>query len=176
MPAVSMAATELPDPILATWLENTGSLTARLKALGGRFEVTLLAEGRTPAAEAGPGWRQGDALWHREVLLKLDGVAWVYALTEVPMATLAAGHIDFRRLGEQPLGEVLFTHPQMRRGPLVVHHYGGQSRPADVARQLGQPATLGLWGRGRQFFLAERPLRVNEVFLPAAQQALGAAK
>ncbi|SHI02647.1 chorismate--pyruvate lyase family protein [Ferrimonas marina] len=173
MQALDLAPEPAPSPALALWLRDPNSLTLRLKSLCRRFDVERLREWRGPAMRAGPDWQQGDPLWHREVLLKLDGVPWVYALTEVPLATFAAGDIDFQNLGSQPLGEALFGASQMRRGPVEVARYAMDSRPAMVALSVGQQPVEGLWGRGRTFRLSGRALRVNEVFLPYAEQRLG---
>ncbi|MBY6187914.1 chorismate lyase [Marinobacter hydrocarbonoclasticus] len=162
-------------PALASWLQDRNSLTLRLKTQCRRFEVKLLGEWRGPADEDGPGWRLGDALWHREVLLLLDGVPWVYALTEVPLATFAAGDIDFQGLGDRPLGELLFTNDALNRGKLLITRHDRHSRAGELAMELGQAYHHPLWGRSRHFTLSGRPLRVNEIFLPAAETALGGA-
>lgn len=170
-----IAAMEQPlPPALASWLQDRNSLTLRLKTQCRQFDVQRLAEGRELALDSGPGWQVGDPLWQREVLLLLDGVPWVYALTEVPLATLAAGDIDFPSLGERPLGELLFTNDRLSRGELHLTRHDHKSRAGRVALQLGQNFSEPLWGRSRQFTLSGRPLRVNEIFLPAAEQALKA--
>ncbi|MBY5994066.1 chorismate--pyruvate lyase family protein [Ferrimonas balearica] len=161
-------------PALASWLQDKNSLTLRLKTQCRQFDVRRLGEWRAPAAQEGPGWQAGDPLWHREVLLLLDGVPWVYALTEVPLATFAAGDIDFQTLGERPLGELLFATDSLSRGSLTFTRHDVDSRAGQVALELGQPLSHPLWGRSRQFTLSDRPLRVNEIFLPAAERALGA--
>lgn len=161
-------------PALASWLQDRNSLTLRLKTQCRRFDVQRLGEWRDLAESDGPGWQMGEPLWHREVLLLLDGVPWVYALTEVPLATFAAGDIDFQGLGERPLGELLFTSDTLSRGKLLITRHDRESRAGQVALELGQSFEHPLWGRSRQFTLSGRPLRINEIFLPAAEQALTA--
>ncbi|USD37758.1 MULTISPECIES: chorismate lyase [Ferrimonas] len=168
-PAVNL---EQPPKKLLPWLQDKGSLTLKLKALCRNFEVELLQEGVLPAAQPGPGWALGQPIWQREVLLKLDGVAWVYANTEVPMSTLDASEIDFASLGRQPLGERLFAASNLVRGPLKVCHYGDNSTAVWQARRLGFQAQEGLWGRQREFELQHRCLRISEVFLPSSYSTL----
>ncbi|QIZ78368.1 chorismate--pyruvate lyase family protein [Ferrimonas lipolytica] len=170
--AVELAQQPMSPSHMDHWLTDKSSLTLRLKALCRRFEVTLLGEWQQPAQQDGVGWCCGDPLWLREVLLCLDGVPWVYALTEIPLSTLNHTEVDFTALGNRPLGEVLFSHQQMRAGQLTVNHYDAHSRPAQLAAELGQAPNSPLWGRSRDFALAGKPLRVNEVFLPVAEQRL----
>ncbi|TKB47602.1 chorismate lyase [Ferrimonas sediminicola] len=162
----------LPPGKLLPWLQDKGSLTLKLKALCRRFEVEPLQEGVGPALQPGPGWDLGQSLWQRVVLLKLDGVPWVYAITEVPGSTLASSTIDFPNLGNQPLGERLFASGSLVRGPLQVCRYGGRSSASLQAKKLGYPVADGLWGRQREFELEGQSLRVSEVFLPPAYQTL----
>lgn len=174
-----MLASELsPQPIapaaLLHWLTDKSSLTLRLKALCRRFEVKLLRQWQQQATSAGTGWQVGDRLWLREVLLCLDGQPWVYALTEVPVSSLENLDVDLTCLGTRPLGEVLFNHQKMQAGALQVQFFDGQSRPVTVAKCNGQVPETGLWGRSRDFTILGQPLRVNEVFLPTAEQRLGA--
>ncbi|WP_417348096.1 chorismate--pyruvate lyase family protein [Ferrimonas sp.] len=161
-----------PPAKLLPWLQDKGSLTLKLKALCRRFEVELLQEGVGPAVQPGPGWELGQPIWQRVVLLKLDGVPWVYAITEVPRATLECSEIDFPNLGNQPLGERLFASVNLVRGPLQVCRYGERSSAGTQAKRLGYPVAEGLWGRQREFELAGRSLRVSEVFLPPAYETL----
>lgn len=163
-----------PPPCLDPWLEDRDSLTARLKRHCRIFSVRLLREWQGVAAEAGPDWQVGDILWYREVLLCLDNVPWVFALTEVPQATLDAGAINFKQLGERPLGELLFNNRAMKKGTLEVSRHDHHSRAYQVALFQGQTPQGLLWGRGRHFTLAGHSLRVNEIFLPAAVAHLAA--
>ncbi|GAA4894601.1 chorismate lyase [Ferrimonas pelagia] len=172
MHALDAPLARQPEPILAHWLRDPNSLTLRLKTQCRRFEVVLLQEWHGIARCDSRQWQLGEPLWQREVLLRLDGVAWVYALTEVPQSTLRDSDIDFQNLGRQPLGEALFTAPSMRQGPLQIEHYGPESRAVQIAASIGQTVSDGLWGRSRHFELSGRPLRVNEIFLPAAERAL----
>ena len=55
-------------------------------------------------------------------------------------------------LGERPLGDALFTHPQASRGPIEITQ---------------SPAEGGIWGRRSVFRIAgDAPLLVHEFFLP----------
>lgn len=144
---------------LARWLRDTGSLTAALRTLPGEVSVTLL----------GPAWQAQDAYWQcRQVLLCLDGRPLVWALTRVPCVQLAQVPA-LVTLGDRPLGEWLFSQPDLRREPLVLADFARV--PAFVAALAGWrcPAPNGaLWGR--RSWLSSGPVRLQltEVFLPHA--------
>ncbi|WP_051201997.1 chorismate--pyruvate lyase family protein [Ferrimonas senticii] len=172
-----MLVTELdlevgPSAHFQRWLGDRDSLTEHLRRRCHHFEVELLRQWQQAATESTELWPAGERLWLREVLLHLDGRPWVYAVTEIPLTTLSHGGVDFTLLGTRPLGEVLFSHPQIRPCALTVRQFASDSRAAQLARQHRQPVHQPLWGRSRAFELAGMPLRVNEVFLPIAQQQL----
>ncbi|WP_409421660.1 chorismate lyase [Pseudaeromonas sp. ZJS20] len=151
-------ACALPAP-LARWLRDTGSLTAALRGLPGRFGVTLL----------GPAWQAQDQDWQcRQVLLCLDERPLVWALTRVPREQLDQAPA-LAGLGDRPLGEWLFSQPDLRREPLVLADFAAV--PAFVAALAGwgcPPPTGALWGR--RSWLSSGPVRLQltEVFLPHA--------
>ena len=64
------------------------------------------------------GLRLGAWAWIREVQLLGDGQPWVFARTLIPADTLRGRGRRLTRLGTRPLGEVLFTDPGVRRGPV----------------------------------------------------------
>ncbi|MCD8548880.1 MAG: chorismate lyase [Aeromonadaceae bacterium] len=144
---------------LARWLRDTGSLTAALRGRPGQFSVTLL----------GPSWQAQDAHWQcRQVLLCLDERPLVWALTRLPGAQLAQVPA-LVGLGDRPLGEWLFSQPDLQREPLALADFA--TVPAFVAALADwgcPPPTGALWGR--RSWLSSGPVRLQltEVFLPLA--------
>jgi len=152
----------LPEK-LQPWLLEPASLTARLKAHCQQFRLALLAETTTelpdflwPCLPAISG-----ACVRREVLMSCNQQPAVYAQSWLPESSRRQLH-QLTALGEQPLGEFLFQFPGLRRGPI------------EVARLQLAGATAGIaageyWARRSVFSVADAPLLVAEVFLPAVE-------
>ncbi len=162
--------------VLRQWLRAPGSLSRRLAALGGRFEVQTLRQGparlhRSERAELGA--HAHGRSWVREVLLRLDGVALVWARSVAPRATLAGPWRALLGLGSRPLADLLFNEPRVTRTPLARERLRlcGPLRTR-LARQwlaaTGEPPPRGmLWARSSVFRKHGAPLRVMEVFSPS---------
>ena len=160
------------------WLGATGSLSARLAGAGRRFSVQVLDQGRQKlcrdeARALGlPGPQSG---YVREVLLRVDGVAVVFARSVTPQASSLGPWRAIRGLGSRPLADVLFTRPGIVRGPL---EFAALARISPVQRHAarawqcatGQPVRPGALPARRSVFTRRgAPLLVMEVF--AASQA-----
>jgi len=157
------------------WLQEPRSLTARILRAAGpraRFSLAVLYQGyaRPQRDEAALiGVRPQQRVLVRDVVLKIDGVAVVYAHT-----VLAAGRTRhpwpwLDRIGQKPLGSILFTRPGIRPGP---HHYRRLDRrhalyQAAIRHCATESLPLALPARRACFYLAGSPLLVSEVFLPA---------
>jgi chorismate--pyruvate lyase len=160
--------------VVADWLRDTGSLTARLKGTcRGGFSVRLLDQGwKKPLYSEGRllAMRHGEVAIVREVELMCGEAVWVFARTVIPASSLRGPARRLSMLGTKPLGEVLFSDPQMRRGPIEVARL--QPRHALFATATNALADRPdeLWGRRTIFYLAGMPLLVNEIFLPNIQK------
>lgn len=155
------------------WVGVGGSLTAWLVATGQTFSVQVLRQGRSalhPAEWAAlqlPGGRAG---YVREVLLRLDGAAVVYARSVTTHAASLGPWRALRGLGTRPLAEVLFNHLPAERAPLAFARLKpASSLRRDVARAWRQAAgaptqTGALPARRSVFKRARAPLLVMEVF------------
>lgn len=143
------------------WLAGQGSLTRQLKAYKPGFQLQLLQqqEQQLPAALAAR-WQCRDGL-RREVLMSLAGQPAVFAQSWLPDTTLQALQ-PLARLGEQPLGEYIFTQPDLTRGGIeVICLAQGLQLPAVPAA-----AKAELWGRRSYFSLQQHEFLVQEIFLP----------
>ncbi|MFA7242418.1 MAG: chorismate lyase [Sulfuricellaceae bacterium] len=149
------------------WLLAQGSLTRRIVSRCAAFGVrgVQLQNGWWESAEAGgKGGRQRALL--REVCLYCGATPLVYAHSVLPLASLRGAWQALRRLGDRPLGEVLFSDPQVRRAPLhykKLHPRHWLYRRA--CRYLVAPPPF-LWARRSVFTLNRRTIQVTEVFLP----------
>ncbi|MFN2300393.1 MAG: chorismate lyase [Gammaproteobacteria bacterium] len=143
---------------LQSWLAETGSLTQRLKRhCAGAFDLVVLSEADAPLPvddAATLGLEPGVPVRVREVHMRCDGVPRIHARSLLPHATLAGAGRDLASLGERPLGDALFAHPDMLRGPIEVTDTPG-------------------WGRRSVFSLSGQPVLVTEWFLPALFECEG---
>ena len=154
---------------LHAWLTDRGSLTARLMARCRAFSVQALRQqpARANLDEAGLlrlPHRQLALV--REVALVCDGVPAVFAHSVIDSHHLRTTWRFVAKLGNRPLGAVLFANPRIRRQPLHYHQLDWR-HPLyrQAARHLPKlPATL--WARRSLFTLNAAPLLVTEVFLP----------
>ncbi len=168
LPPAVLGRRRLP-PGLDAWLLDGSSLTRRLQArCRGDFRVRVLAQGWHSPLEnerRALGMRRGALAWVRQVHLLCAGHPWVYARTVIPAATLHGGQRRLLRLGERPLGAMLFADASVRRGPLEVARIlpGQPLYHAALAGAGRQP----IWGRRSLFFFGAQPLLVSEIFLPA---------
>jgi chorismate--pyruvate lyase len=150
------------------WLRHPGSLTARLKRHCDKFAVSPL---KTRLARAHLDERgllelhRPHYAYVREVLLKCDDRAVVFAHSVIPRPHLRGPWNQLTRLGCRPLGETLFANPRIRRTSLafckLAPHHPLQRR----IREYCPDAATQLWARRSQFSLQGRSLMVTEVFI-----------
>lgn len=159
------------SPRQRDWLGFAGSLTERLGHATGRpITVDVLAE------VLGEPWTDEAPIleldrlrgWLREIHLNAGGEAQIFGRSFIPMQTLESLSPRLDRLGETPLGQVLFQLPGLKRRDLQV-------ALLDARHRLYQRATRGLdappcrlWARRSVFEIRHLPLLVTEVFLPGS--------
>lgn len=149
------------------WLADAGSLTERLmQASDGDLRVTVLKQGlEVPRFSERRllGLADRKRAMVREVVLYGNAQPWVFARSILPLTTLTGRLKKLRQLSNQPLGELLFKDPSMRRDPV-------QFACFDAGNRLLPPSVCSIdrasWGRRSVFRLDNKPLLVAEVFLP----------
>lgn len=103
----------------------------------------------------------------REVCLRCDEVAWVYARTVIPRVTLTGATRRLARLRARSLGAFLFADPTLRRGGTEIARLTPRDPLYGLAtRALAAPPGV-LWGRRARFTVHGKALLVSEIFLPA---------
>jgi chorismate--pyruvate lyase len=157
------------------WLGAGGSLSAHLASAGQVFSVQVLKQGRQKLHrdEACALGLLGPAPGYvREVVLRVDGVAVVFARSVTPHASSLGPWRAIRGLGTRPLADILFkrTGLGIARTPLAFTH----AKPASPLRRhvakawhlaTGQPvAARALPARRSVFTRRGAPLLVMEVF------------
>jgi chorismate--pyruvate lyase len=153
-----------------SWLEETGSLTARLRrSAGAGFGVRLLGQCRTKPFHGESVVLHLPSRSHtltREVLLYENNQPLVLARTVIPSQALQGKHCALAKLGNRPLGEVLFAQRSLRRSRLDY----ARIVPMDWLPAIADAYTLEkpLWGRRSLYEIDTVSLLVCEFFLPAA--------
>ncbi len=137
------------------WLYDTGSLTQLLiKKSDGQFRVELVKEEwiRVGSSELRSRFGPVSAtqrFWSRKVVLLGKDTPWVMAHTLIPEHSLQSPLRQVLELQSRPLGEYLFSHPDLIRTDMDI-----------------TPFVDGCWGRRSLFYLFRKPIMVAEFFLP----------
>lgn len=140
------------DNTLADWLFMEGSLTQRFSRYCQQLSITPIRQTfiNSQTADDDGLLPQEPRYWLREIVLYGDGTPWLLARTLIPESTLSGNEQQILHLGTTPLGNYLFTHPQLTRDFIQPGH----------SKQL--------WGRRSRLRLAGKPLLLTELFLSAA--------
>jgi hypothetical protein len=102
------------------------------------------------------------------VRVKCATLSWhtLNAIPPVPLPTLRGRGRHLMHLGSRPLGEVLFTDPHVRRGPMEAACIQVGQRLHRRAFGEWEEGLEPIWGRRSLFRIDDRPLLVCEIFLP----------
>jgi chorismate--pyruvate lyase len=157
-----IGANHPPAEVLA-WLRHTGSLTRLLRQQFGA-SMTLLLDGErwigTSAGEAqllqiSPRLR----CLERRIVLALPDRPLVMGRTVIPITSLRGPWRRLKRLGTRPLGDLLFSHPNVRR-------HAPQMTALNAGHPLFPDLTRRAWARRSLFELDHLPILVYELFRP----------
>jgi chorismate lyase len=157
----------LPDNV-QSWAYETGSLTQRLRDYyGNTIAVTILFhQWRIPFLSERrqlqlPQHRYGLT---REVMLHQQGKPLLLARTIIPEETIKVAHRNLSHLGTRPLGEVIFSYPDLERITMDLTLIS----PARWMPQAKKTANIDqtIWGRRTVYAIQKRPMLVSEFFLP----------
>lgn len=155
---------------LLSWLLDPSSLTTRLSQCCERFRVEVLGQEiqSCSIAESTSDIRAAEQVLVREVLLYCDDVPQVFARSLLPLKSLTGEEQQLAHLGNQSLGQVLFSNKDLYRKCIEISAFSQSSAVSKLALQLELPPQTELWGRRSTFMLHDKPLMVAEVFLPNA--------
>ncbi|MGD8593546.1 MAG: chorismate lyase [Gammaproteobacteria bacterium] len=159
---------------LSLWLLDNGSLTRRLRSICPHsFRVKIVNQGWAP-----PMVNEAHHLaisfhtrvFNREVVLQCGEHALVYARTVIPARTLKGRLSRLAKLGDKPLGEILFTDPHIQRRDLEIARLQPGEVLFDKARfamtEAQSTAVNAIWARRSTFAYHDKRLLVSEIFLP----------
>ena len=155
---------------LLSWLLDPSSLTTRLSQRCERFRVEVLGQEIQACSieESTSDILPSEQVLVREVLLYCDDVPQVFARSLLPLKSLTGEEQQLAHLGNQSLGQVLFSNKNLYRKSIEISAFSPSSEVSKLARHLELPSQTQLWGRRSTFMLHDKPLMVAEIFLPNA--------
>ncbi len=152
-----------PPSWAAQWLSDPGSVTQNLIDRYGAVEVEVLGQ-----AWGHPSLNESRAIGIaprrlaivRRVALRCAAQWRVLARTVMPQSALQGRFRKLGRLGNRPLGHLLFTDP-------AIHRLGYEIAHLPQRHWLFPELTDAAWGRRSAFAVGNGVIVVYEVFLPA---------
>jgi len=163
------------DNKIRGWLFHRESMTERLRSCcQNAFRVDVLSHKFTCPTEEEAAYlnlNTTSTVIAREVMLCCDNEPWMYAKTIIPESTVSNVGDDLLHLGSRPIGEVLFSDPNLSRSHF---EFAKVVQGDDAYRHAcGKNKTLFdfLWARRSIFSMPEKgELSITEVFLPVCWQ------
>lgn len=151
-----------------SWLQETGSLTKRLKKLCGQnFNVNLQYQRWTRPSlseQSSLDIVHGELANVREVILQFGSIPFVVARTVIPRKMLSGSLRHLISLGSKPLGEVIFAEPGLIRSSFEVAVFDSRFFSQQTIRQHSDDQRI--WGRRSRYVLHGKPILISEIFLP----------
>jgi chorismate--pyruvate lyase len=152
-----------------SWLTEKGSLTARLQQNYLDFFVKPVRASyvKPDSEEARLLDVSGNAVAQiREVFLCGSGKPVVFAHSVLPRCSLQGDWRNLGRLGNKPLGAILFANPKVKRTPLTYKKISARHALYHAAMNDMKEKPTYLWARRSVFSLNCASIMVIEVFLP----------
>jgi chorismate lyase len=157
----------LPETV-QSWAYEAGSLTQRLRDYyGDTIAVSILFhQWRTPFLSERRQLHLSLSRFSliREVMLHTNGKPLLLARTIIPEETIKVAHRNLAHLGTRPLGEVIFSYPDLERVTMDL----ALIEPITWTSQTQKNANISqaIWGRRTVYAIQKRPMLVSEFFLP----------
>lgn len=150
------------DQLAQSWLLERSSITLRLKSFFPNLTIKVLAEGflgkeltanhdelAKLALDTKPN--SHNQIWLRTVLIHNQGLPLVYGRTLIPNFTPENPWQQIEKLGNKPLGEVLFSDTKLQRSEFELSKFTFNNQPKLARRCV--------------FSQQNQPLLLTEVFL-----------
>ncbi len=148
------------------WLLDKGSLTERLKQQHNQnVHVQVLHHGWGETTESEQQFLNSpnEPSSIREVILFGSGQPVVFARSVLPRSSLSGKNKALLELGNKPLGEYIFSQPELQRGPIEIAELPASQFNQHLEFNYNHETA---WGRRSLFYLNNKPISVCEVFLP----------
>lgn len=155
---------------LQSWVYEPGSLTQRLRNYyGAGVAVKILFNQWQP-----PFLTESQRLHLpvqrysliREVLLHVDDKPLILARTVLPQATINIAKRKLSKLGTRPLGEVIFSYPNLQRLETDLCCISAQRWTSELRQLVAIEGKI--CGRRTVYAIEQQPMLVSEFFMPDA--------
>jgi|TARA_B100001079_G_C16254571_1_gene444953 chorismate--pyruvate lyase len=151
------------------FLFENGSLSRLIRdQFRGRFHIDLISESWCIAMKSEKkllSLRDNETTFIRESYLSCNNKKLVYARTVIPRQTLKKQNQNLTRLGQKPLGEILFNNNKIYRENIKYAKIPLSDELHSKAREYCNISSE-LYGRQSMFYIKNKPIIVIEVFLP----------
>ena len=143
---------EVQNKEIISWLHEHGSITSRIKSFSS-FRLKLLRDGpgEVNAAEDDliiTNYKENNI---REVVLFSDEEPFIYAKSILPLETIRLGLSALGNLNENPLGDILFSNPEIKKKYMLFAKFESNKRI--------------FYGRKGIYTVKGYPFSVCEIFL-----------
>ena len=120
---------EVQNKEITSWLTESGSITSRIKSFS-NFRLKLLRDGpgEVDTAEDNliiTNYKENNI---REVVLYSDEEPFIYAKSILPLETIRLGLGALGSLKENPLGDILFSNPQIKKKYMLFAKFESNKR------------------------------------------------
>jgi chorismate lyase len=170
----TLPAVSTQQAALKGWLQESGSLTKRLRSCyDGQISVEILFQAWKPAfIDECRILALQSQRFHliREVVLHHKGQPLVLARTVMPQTTIDIAHRNLSHLGTRPLGEVLFAYPDLELRQRQYSRVNSQQWNLDIVNKMQLDNQPSIFGRRSVYAIHQHTLLVAEFFLPAVYQ------
>jgi len=97
-------------------------------------------------------------------MLHNNGKPLLLARTIIPEETIKVAHRNLSHLGTRPLGEVIFSYPDLERMSMDLALIPAGSWTPQTLQKAN--INQSIWGRRTVYAIHKRPMLVSEFFLP----------
>ena len=143
---------EVQKKEIISWLTESGSITSRIKSFS-NFRLKLLRDGpgEVDTVEDDLIITNYDENNIREVVLYSDEEPFIYAKSILPLETIRLGLGALGNLKENPLGDILFSNPEIKKKYMLFAKFESNKRI--------------FYGRKGIYAVKSYPFSVCEIFL-----------
>ena len=143
---------EVRNKEILSWLNEPGSITSRIKSFS-NFRLKLLRDGpgEVDIIEDDLIVANYEENNTREVILYSDEKPLIYAKSIIPLATIRLGLGVLGNLKENPLGDILFSNPEIKKKYMLFAKFQSNEKI--------------FYGRKGIYTVKSYPFSVCEIFL-----------
>ena len=143
---------EVRNKEILSWLNEPGSITSRIKSFS-NFRLKLLRDGpgEVDITEDDLIVENYEENNTREVILYSDEMPLIYAKSIIPLATIRLGLGVLGNLKENPLGDILFSNPEIKKKYMLFAKFQSNEKI--------------FYGRKGIYTVKDYPFSVCEIFL-----------